>query len=114
MRGPDCKPGPPCVDAGVVCRCGGVLCGSGSLSDEEEDDELDESDEVFSGVPRAGLSPSGSSRGRCVFWEPDAKPGSIGVVWRRPWYPSAAVHQLACGKRFVLQQPWVLLRDPHI
>ena len=39
---------PLCVDAGVVCRCDGVLCGSGSLSDEEDYDEPDESEEAFS------------------------------------------------------------------
>ena len=65
------------MDAGVVCRWDGVLCGSGSLSDEEEDDELDESEEAFSGVPRAGLSPSGSSLGRRGFEGPDTKPGSL-------------------------------------
>ena len=61
----------------MVCRWGGVLCGSGSLSDEEEDDELDESEEACSGVPCAGLSPSGSSRGRRGFEGPDTKPGSL-------------------------------------
>ena len=98
----------------MVCRCVGVLFGSGSLSDEDEDDELDESDEALSGVPRAGLSPSGSSRVLVGFWDPDAKPGSLGVVWRRPWYPSVVVHQLACGWQFFLQQLSEFLRDPHI
>ena len=49
------------MGAGIVGRWTVVLCGSGSLSDEEEDDELDESEEALSGVPRAGLSTSGSS-----------------------------------------------------
>ena len=102
------------MDAGVVCRCDGVLFGSGSLSDEEEEDELDESDEALSGVPRAGLSPSGSSRVLAGFREPDAKPGSPGVVWRQPWYPLVVVHQLACGWQFFLRQLSVLLRDPRI
>ena len=52
-----------------------VLCGSGSLSDEEEDDELGESDEALSGVPRAGLSTSGSSLWRREFEGPGALPG---------------------------------------
>ena len=56
---PDAKPGPR--DGG----CEGVLCGSGSLSDEE-DEELDE-DEAELGVVRlGGRSPSGSSRARTV------------------------------------------------
>ena len=99
---------------GVGCRCVGSLFGSGSLSDEDEDDELDESDDALSGVPRAGLSPSGSSRVLVGFWDPDAKPGSLGVVWRRLWYPSVVVHQLAYGWRFFLPRQSVWLQGRHI
>ena len=54
---PDAKPGPR--DGG----CEGVLCGSGSLSDEEDEGLGDDDDEL--GVVRlGGHSPSGSSRAR--------------------------------------------------
>ena len=48
---------------GVVCLCGGVVCGSGSVSEDDDEEEAEE-EEVSSGVPRAGCSPSGSSRAR--------------------------------------------------
>ena len=43
--------------------CDGVRCGSGSLSDEE-DEELDEDDDELGVVLFGGRSPSGSSRVR--------------------------------------------------
>ena len=50
---------------GVCCLCCGVVCGSGSESEDDDEEELEEDeDEVSSGVPRAGCSPSGSSRAR--------------------------------------------------
>ena len=52
---PDAKPG------SSVGGCEGVLCGSGSLSDEE-DEELDEDEDEFGVVWLVGRSPSGSSR----------------------------------------------------
>ena len=51
---PDAKPGPR--DGGWE----GVLCGSGSLSDKE-DEELDEDDDELGVVRLGGRSPSGSS-----------------------------------------------------
>ena len=49
---------------GVVCLCCGVVCGSGSESEDDDEEESEEEEEVSSGVPRAGCSPSGSSRAR--------------------------------------------------
>ena len=50
--------------------CDGVRCGSGSLSDEE-DEELEEDDDELGVVLFGGRSPSGSSRvrlaGRAMF-----------------------------------------------
>ena len=39
---PDAKPGPM---ASALCRCGGVICGSGSLSEDESEDESEEDEE---------------------------------------------------------------------
>ena len=67
---------------GVVCLCCGVVCGSGSESEDDDEEESEEEEEVSSGVPRAGCSPSGSSRARVRgsgLWDPDASgslPGS--------------------------------------
>ena len=49
---------------GVFCLCCGVVCGSGSESEDDDEEESEEEEEVSSGVPRAGCSPSGSSRAR--------------------------------------------------
>ena len=65
---------------GVFCSGGGVLCGSGSLSDDEDDESEDDDDEDGA-VLVGGRSPSSSSGvgvglvtgGR----EPDDKPGSL-------------------------------------
>ena len=65
---------------GVFCPCGGVLCGSGALSDDEDDESEDDDDEDGA-VLVGGRSPSSSSGvgvglvtgGR----EPDDKPGSL-------------------------------------
>ena len=82
----------------MVCRCDGVLCGSGSLSDEEDDGELDESEEACSGVPCAGLSPSGSSLGLWGFEGPDTKPGSLaGGGLASAVVSIGVVHQLHVG-----------------
>ena len=55
---PDAKPGPM---TGVRCRGGGVICGSGSLSEDESEDEYEE-EEDDEGACRVGVrSPSGSS-----------------------------------------------------
>ena len=48
----------------MFCRCCGVVCGSGSESDDDDEEELDEEEEESCGDPRAGCSPSGSSRTR--------------------------------------------------
>ena len=47
----------------VLWRCGGVLCGSGSLSEDESEEEYEEAEEEDDdGACRLGVrSPSGSS-----------------------------------------------------
>ena len=54
----DDKPGPV---TSVLWRCGGVICGPGSLSDDEPEGESEE-EEYDDGACRVGVcSPSGSS-----------------------------------------------------
>ena len=89
LRGPDVKPGPlwsavvvGCC--GVFCLVGGVLCGSGSSSDDEVEDESEEESDESSGVDLSGgRSPSGSSRARVlesVLWRPEEVPDCRGVL----------------------------------
>ena len=60
--GPGTKPSPSVGrDGGCDRGCACVRCGSGSLSDEE-DEELDEDDDELGVVLFGGHSPSGSSR----------------------------------------------------
>ena len=89
LWGPDVKPGPlwsavvvGCC--GVFCLVGGVLCGSGSSSDDEVEDESEEESDESSGVNLSGgRSPSGSSRARVLgsgLWEPEDVPGCSGEL----------------------------------
>ena len=66
----------------MFCLVGGVLCGSGSSSDDEVDDESEEESDESSGVDLSGgRSPSGSSRARVLVSGPRAPedvPGCCG------------------------------------
>ena len=55
---PDAKPGPV---TGVLCRCGGVICGSGSLPEDESEDEPEDEEDDEGACRVGGRSPSGSS-----------------------------------------------------
>ena len=54
---PDAKPGPM---TSVLCRWGGVMCGSGSLSEDESDGKLEDEDEGEGACRVGGRSPYGS------------------------------------------------------
>ena len=95
LRGPDDKPDPlwsavvvgccnvvgGCgwVVCGVFCLVSGVLCGSGSSSDDEVEEESEEESDESSGVDLSGgRSPSGSSRTRVLvsgLWALEDVPG---------------------------------------
>ena len=73
-----------CGGCGVFCLVGGVLCGSGSSSDDEVEEESEEESDESSGVDLSGgRSPSGSSRARVLgsgLWEPEEVPGCCGEL----------------------------------
>ena len=75
----DVDGGGGCVVCGVFCLVGGVLCGSGSSSDDEVEEECEEESDESSGVDLSGgRSPSGSSRTRVLvsgLWAPEDVPG---------------------------------------
>ena len=95
LRGPDDKPDPlwsavvvgccnvvgGCgwVVCGAFCLVSGVLCGSGSSSDDEVEEESEEESDESSGVDLSGgRSPSGSSRTRVLvsgLWALSEVPG---------------------------------------
>ena len=99
---PDVKPGPT---TGVLGGCDGVLCGSGSLSEEVSDGESEEEEDDENVCLVGGRSPSSSSRGPINHCDggPDDKPGpllgrltssSIGggssiCIWVAVRYPAA-------------------------
>ena len=68
----------------MLCLVAGVLCGSGSSSDDEVEDESEEESDESSGVDLSGgRSPSGSSRAQVlgsVLWVAEVVPGCRGVL----------------------------------
>ena len=97
---PDAKPSSSV--GGRDGGCDGVLCGPGSLSDEEDEDLDEDGDDELWVARSGGRSPSGSSRGRVAGRAMIG--GRLSVDCEDcPGVSGGVDCRLACGWQFVLQ-----------